>query len=97
MLHNGVVLYRRTITFSHMVPTNQSRLRIPTVRLLTFNETFFMGDMSVALTYAAAAPRKPGNGATRPMDYRPVALSATLQVGSTGYFHFLVIGRCLTR
>ena len=31
MLHNAVVLYRRTITFSYVVSTNQSRLRIPNV------------------------------------------------------------------
>ena len=29
MLHNGVALYRRAITFSYIVSTNQSRLRIP--------------------------------------------------------------------
>ena len=34
MLHNAVVLYRRTITFTYIVWTNhKSRLRIPTVRL----------------------------------------------------------------
>ena len=32
MLHNAVVLYRRTIAFSYIVSTNQSRVRIPTVR-----------------------------------------------------------------
>ena len=32
MLHNAVVLYRRTITFSYIVSTNHnSRLRIPSV------------------------------------------------------------------
>ena len=32
MLHNAVVLYRRTISFSYIASTNQSpRLRIPTV------------------------------------------------------------------
>ena len=31
MLQNAVVLYRRTITFSYIVSTNQSRLYIPTV------------------------------------------------------------------
>ena len=31
MLHNAVVLYRRTITFSYIVSTNQSWLHIPTV------------------------------------------------------------------
>ena len=35
MLHNVVVLYRSTITFSYVVSTNRkSRLRIPTVRCL---------------------------------------------------------------
>ena len=31
MLHNVVVLYRRTITFSYITSTNQSQLHIPTV------------------------------------------------------------------
>ena len=31
MLHSAVVLYRRTITFSYIVSTYQSRLHIPTV------------------------------------------------------------------
>ena len=35
MLHTAVVLYRRTITFSCIVSTNRSRLRIPTQRLHT--------------------------------------------------------------
>ena len=31
MLHNVVLLYRRTISFSYIVSTNQSRLHIPNV------------------------------------------------------------------
>ena len=38
MLHNGVVLYRRTIAFSHIESTNhKSRLNIPTAELVALD------------------------------------------------------------
>ena len=39
VLHNVVVLYRRAITFSYIVSTNQSRLHIPTRRFGSSNSS----------------------------------------------------------
>ena len=50
MLQNAVVLYRSTITFSYVVSTNQSRLRIPTGLLAPVADDVFTLPANTALS-----------------------------------------------
>ena len=51
MLHNAVVLYQRTITFTHIVSTNhKSRLHIPTeveVRVVEWDHLTLLDEAAV--------------------------------------------------